>query len=512
MILKKPKKSFYCVTGYLPPINTILDDNCETNISVKFNKSSCCQLGDDFSPSVTARCDRGLMYINVVTQQPFWGVVHTHEHRQHPCLVDGQGSLNTTLKVSLLANENDEIYCGVQKYKGERAVYLNVRPHKSLELSDDKNYILTCGQSAYKNVRGGTYKVTLKLTDTNGQRSGRVIHGNSYILRAQLTPYDSITSLRLKSCFAFSDDYTNIAEKSGQVELVDRFGCPVNDDLMSPFVYNSTDSAESVIYEMFKFPDGNKLNIQCDAVLCRGGCQEPVCDSSSSAGSGHKGGRDLALDGYSQLSASTSVYVFEPSDESLTLENLSECTEWRFPWLITLCIILAILLLLMLLVNMFMCSSLTCRCIKTEIEEQEPDQTVDEYDPYRADWTTANSRYGGSRMSINDTTLKSNPIRSHHKSYGDLRSPANTGGGDIGYHNDSYIPDHHRSYSTLPYHRSPAPPGPGLPGPPLSTYSTQSLKKQKPIKTIEIDYSLDNNNNNNNNLNNPNQPYTDYRR
>jgi hypothetical protein len=37
--------------------------------------------------------------------------------------------------------------------KGERSISLAVRAHKSLELSEDKFYFLTCEQSGYKNVR-----------------------------------------------------------------------------------------------------------------------------------------------------------------------------------------------------------------------------------------------------------------------------------------------------------------------------------------------------------------------
>ncbi|CAG2117404.1 unnamed protein product, partial [Medioppia subpectinata] len=219
---------------------------------------------DDFSPAVTARCERGVMYINVVTLQPFYGVVHTHGYRKGPCLIDGNGGFNTTLKVSLLADENDEIYCGINKgVKGERSVSLAIRPHKNLELTDDKNYYLTCEQSG-----GGTYKVILKLLDMSGQRAGRILHGNTYILRAQLTPYDSITSLRIKNCFAFTDD----TGAGDQVQLIDAYGCPAPaaDALISPFNYNTTHTAEAVLYEMFKYPDTNKLNIQCDAILCRG--------------------------------------------------------------------------------------------------------------------------------------------------------------------------------------------------------------------------------------------------
>ncbi|CAG2121190.1 unnamed protein product, partial [Medioppia subpectinata] len=73
------------------------------------------------------------------------------------------------------------------------------------------------------------------------------------------------------------------------------------------------------------------------------------------------------------------------------------------------------------------------------IVEQEPDKTVDDYDPYRADWTAPNSRYG-SCNSLNkgypEGTLKSN--KSQPKSY------------HLGYDNDDYAPDqHNRSYSTL---------------------------------------------------------------
>ncbi len=66
---------------------------------------------------MTAKCDRGVMYISVVTLQPFYGVVHTRDHRRQPCLQYGNGGFNTSLKVSLLADENDEIYCGVDKVK-----------------------------------------------------------------------------------------------------------------------------------------------------------------------------------------------------------------------------------------------------------------------------------------------------------------------------------------------------------------------------------------------------------
>ncbi|KAH7636420.1 zona pellucida-like domain containing protein 1 [Dermatophagoides farinae] len=382
---------------------------------------------DEFSPLVTARCDRGVMYIQIVSQQPFYGVAHTRDYRKSPCMVIGDGSFNTTLKISLLAQTDDELYCGVQRFKGERSVGLAVRMHKSLELSEDRFFYLTC-QNGYQNIRGGTYRVNLKLIDANTeQRAVRLIHGQPYKLRAELSPKDSVTTLRMKNCFVFTKSNDN-------VELIDRSGCPAITNLITPFYYNDSAIGEAYIAEMFKFPQDSKVHFQCDALLCRENCVEPDCEHTGSTNDD----REYELDAYSQVSASTSVFIREPTDSDALMDaNQSdlECTEWRFPWLITLCICLAIMLLVMLLLNLFMCSSLTCRCIKTDVNEKEPTD-FDDYDPYRADWTAPNSLQG-SRYSLqharqqypSDETLRSdntsNPDYHHHDNKGFIPTTAN---------------------------------------------------------------------------------------
>lgn len=76
--------------------------------------------------------------------------------------------------------------------------------------------------------------------------------------------------------------------------------------------------------------------------------------------------------------------------------NPDECTIWKFPWAITLIWCMAILLLAMIISHCIMCSSLMCRCVKTEVEEKEPsvyegatDYEDDRYNkthPYRIDY------------------------------------------------------------------------------------------------------------------------------
>lgn len=388
-------------------------------------------ISDEFSPLVTAQCDRGIMYVTIVTQKPFFGVAHSRDFRKSPCLVNGTGSTNTTLKISLLAQPGDEIYCGVQRFKGERSLSLAVRPHRSLELSEDRFFYLTC-HTGYKNVKGGTFRVNLKLIDEFGNKVNRLIHGSPYSLRAELSPKDSITTLRMKNCFVF-------AKSTDHVELIDRSGCAASSHLISGFVYNDSSSGEAKIPEMFKFADEAKVHFQCDALLCRENCDEPDCEGTSKA-------REFELDGYSQVSASTSVFIREPSDSD-ALEHPDsdklECTEWRFPWLITLCICLAIMLLVMLLLNLFMCSSMSCRCIKTEANEREPTDDFGEYDPYRADWTAPNSLHG-SRYSLENARQRAN---AHHSGYTSTDETIHSdttsgrGGGRNDYDNDSFVPD-----------------------------------------------------------------------
>lgn len=82
--------------------------------------------------------------------------------------------------------------------------------------------------------------------------------------------------------------------------------------------------------------------------------------------------------------------------EPINVDNPDECTIWKFPWAITLIWVLGILLLASLISHCIMCSSLVCRCVKTEVEEQEPsiyegatdyeDDLYNKKHPYRIDY------------------------------------------------------------------------------------------------------------------------------
>lgn len=52
-------------------------------------------------------------------------------------------------------------------------------------------------------------------------------------------------------------------------------------------------------------------------------------------------------------------------------------------WLIALLICLGVLLLVMFCVNLFMCSSMACTCIRHEVVDTSSSSAYDAYDPYK---------------------------------------------------------------------------------------------------------------------------------
>ena len=56
----------------------------------------------------------------------------------------------------MLAEKGDEDYCGIfasDPKSDERSVAVAVRTHKTLELVDDKFYMITCGKAGFQNTK-----------------------------------------------------------------------------------------------------------------------------------------------------------------------------------------------------------------------------------------------------------------------------------------------------------------------------------------------------------------------
>ncbi|KAF4527742.1 hypothetical protein B566_EDAN014952, partial [Ephemera danica] len=109
----------------------------------------------EFTPTVTATCKAGHMTIKVITNQSFPGAIHARDFRTNSCMSFGNGSTVTTLGINLLANQGSPDYCGVlvNNKTDERSVPIAVRIHRTLELADDKFYVITCGKAGFKNAK-----------------------------------------------------------------------------------------------------------------------------------------------------------------------------------------------------------------------------------------------------------------------------------------------------------------------------------------------------------------------
>ncbi|XP_053946778.1 uncharacterized protein LOC128855684 isoform X2 [Anastrepha ludens] len=377
---------------------------------------------NEFAPHVTATCKSGTMNIKVKFNGPYTGAVHARDHRNAACMAMGDGSDAVGFSINLLAKQGAPDYCGVlvSNRTEERSIQLAVRVHKTLELADDKFYVITCGKSGFG--RDDNAHVILKFLE-NDRRVRETVYGHEYKIRAELTKPNGTYGIRVANCFAF--DKKNIS-----IPLTDDRGCPVDPDIISRFVPNPDGhSAEATLKSMFKFPEGSEVHLQCDVIQCYGRCMDDEdCKQIALAGAGgvSKGGnRKLGPNEEGSSLAGTTVFVLDPAKAPLIS---GDCEDGiRPPWLLWLAITLGVLFLIMLLMNIFLCTAMSCSCANTEIIEKEP-SIIEEYDPYRS-WH--GSQYG-SRYSLHG--------RDAHKGY-------TSGGSTI--HSNRSIPIDNDNYAIV---------------------------------------------------------------
>jgi len=351
-----------------------------------------------FTPSVSATCRAGVMTIKVETGNRFLGVVHARDYRRPACTSYGLGTEETLLNINMLADKKKDDYCGVfiNEKSEERSVAVAVRIHKTLELADDKFYMITCGKAGFQNRNNETSLVTLQLL-REGRKVQQVVYGRDYTLKAHISQPDGTFGMKVKRCFSFSD-------QNSTVELVDERGCP-EPTIMSEFSYNRvTGTAEARLFSMFKFPDSNRVHFQCDIVICKGDCEPTNCEDSTEAPAAPQA-RSLQpkADAFVQppddgaLMASYSVFVVEPGTLPVEVSDVCQSCGVSPVWLLYLCIAFGILFLVMLVINVFLCSAMTCSCSKHSKEEKEASY-LEDFDPYARSWQ--GSQYG-SRYSLN---------------------------------------------------------------------------------------------------------------
>jgi len=338
------------------------------------------------------------MNIRVDTQLPFSGIIHGSNRTEPGCSELGRGGRKTYLKIDLTAAPGTWGSCGVRydQKTEERRVAIAVRAHPTIELLEDRVYVVTCGRAGFQNSRNTVSIVQLRVTlPTNPQpKIDTVLPGKPYKLRAEVLEHDPEFDILVRRCFAFD-------ETESSLQLVDGRGCK-DDKLISDFTYDKeAGTAEATIYSMFTLPHSNRTYFQCDVAICRGECPQPECTESVTL---KKEGELQNLENREEqdpferaeddaVTTSTSVYVAIPG----TAESAKAvyCTVGLGPgdadWLTYLCIAFGILFAIMLLINIFLCSAMTCSCTKSEIIEKEP-SIYDDYSIYDSQYGYTNGK------------------------------------------------------------------------------------------------------------------------
>lgn len=210
--------------------------------------------------------------------------------------------------------------------------------------------------------------VVLKFFDEE-HRVRELAYGRDYQLKAEVNQPNGTNGIKVKNCFAFD-------KKNFSMPLIDDRGCSLVSSVMSRFIPSADgQSATSMIYSMFKSPEGAELQIQCDIIQCSGKCEEDLkCTDDTS--SYVKGGRALGQTEDGLLLAATTVFVLDPSVVPL-VSPICDQTGIRPHWLLWLTIVLGVLFLIMLLMNLFLCTAMSCSCARTEVSVDTLSMLVD---------------------------------------------------------------------------------------------------------------------------------------
>jgi len=340
-------------------------------------------LGGEFEPTVHASCTGGTMTIRVDTEQPFEGVIHTPNRTEPGCSVIGLGGQKTKFEIDLKRPSGSEGSCNVRynPETEETKVGVYVRAHPTIELLNDRLFIVTCGKAGFQNSRKEISVVQLKVTD-GGRKQNAVVEGSTYTLQVQVLNPDPEFGILVKRCFAFNDADTSIL-------LVDDRGCRAQ-KLLTEFSYDDAAStAEAQIISMFRMAHTNRTYFQCDVEICKGACERPSCELTQQI-------IDTSEDPFKRTQAedtvttSTSVFVAEPG--SATAVGLCVAGDLNPSWLTYLCIAFGVLFAIMLLINIFLCSAMTCSCTKTEVIEKEP-SIYDDYSVYDSQYGYTSKAY-----------------------------------------------------------------------------------------------------------------------
>ncbi|XP_059078322.1 uncharacterized protein LOC131876833 [Tigriopus californicus] len=362
---------------------------------------------DNFIPIVKASCVGGTMTIRVDTPEPFEGIIHGPNRTEPGCSVQGRGGLKTYLKIDL-TKQGQTGDCGVKynELAEERRIAIAVRAHPTIELLQDKLYVVTCGRAGFQNSRNEVSVVQLKVTPPSDSeiKVTTVLEGSRYNLRAEVMDHDPKFGIQMRRCFAFDDDDTSLS-------LVDERGCVI-EKLISEFTYDQEKgTADATIFSMFRMPHSNRTYFQCDVAICSGACPKPDCSKNVAKAGGPlssltEGGQSTTTTTGSDpferpeddaVTTSTSVFVAQPGSEDAA--QVYYCSAGlgadANEWLLWLCIAFGVLFAIMFLINIFLCSAMTCSCTRSEIIEKEP-SIYDDYSIYDSQYGYANGKIYGS--------------------------------------------------------------------------------------------------------------------
>ena len=127
-------------------------------------------------------------------------------------------------------------------------------------------------------------KITLASDEDNSRSNAESVKIGDKLTLTISIDYQDIYGMKVTNCLV--RDGLNWGEQP----LLNDAGCPVDDEIMGPFIYSMNKTRATVNFQAHKFPYTSSVYYQCNVRLClkeKGGCEDvpPDCSSDSSANS-----------------------------------------------------------------------------------------------------------------------------------------------------------------------------------------------------------------------------------
>lgn len=254
---------------------------------------------DGLVDGFSVECNLQEMVVTVSTMVSFHGMVYPRGlTKQSPCMNEFDVPIGTDFVYKVPLRSCNTMNVDTDDGYVEYFNTIVIQPHKKLVTSQGRGYHVRCRYPVRETAIISGIDVSIASSDEGATAEAlttplpetmmHIYAGDSadHIAAENMRIGDNLTlvvTLEEQPIFGMTVFDCIVRDGLGWSDqlLYNDQGCPVDSELMAPFVYNANKTQASVKFQAYKFPYTASIYYQCNIRLCLrdGACEEaPLCD------------------------------------------------------------------------------------------------------------------------------------------------------------------------------------------------------------------------------------------